>query len=374
MKIGIDARLWTETGVGRYIRNLVKYLQIVDKKNDYVLFVRSDDVGDINFEIRNSNFEIRLVDIRWHTMSEQLYFRKILEKESLDLMHFPYFSLPYMYNRPYIVTIHDLIIHHFPTGKASTLPLPIYHLKRLGYKIILNKAVEKAGRIIVPLQSTKDDVIATLKVKSERIIVTYEGVDEAVLNSETKKIQNKLKTLNNRYFLYVGNVYPHKNIETLIEAFLSLSSEMEDTQLILVGKEDYFYKKIEDRIIKEKIINIKILHDVSDEDLTQMYSNAIAVVMPSFMEGFGLVPLEAMANNCPVIVSDIPAHKEVCRDAAWYFKPTSIKDLSDLLLRFIINKANDIERKRIKGYQRVKDFSWLKMAKETVAIYEQYKR
>jgi len=127
MRIGIDARLWNESGVGRYIRNLVKQLQILDKTNSYVLFVRSEDADRIkNHELKtkDDNWKFVITDIQWHTIEEQLLFPKILNKENLDLVHFPYFSVPIFYNKPYIVTIHDLILHNFPTGKASTMPAP----------------------------------------------------------------------------------------------------------------------------------------------------------------------------------------------------------------------------------------------------------
>src|SRR6185503_16917494 len=100
-KIGIDARLWNETGVGRYIRNLVWNLQELDKSNDYVLFVSSRfKIEDLR--LKNNNWKVIKTDIRWHTIEEQRLFPKILEKENLDLVHFPYFSVPINYNGPYV--------------------------------------------------------------------------------------------------------------------------------------------------------------------------------------------------------------------------------------------------------------------------------
>src|SRR6266498_3613752 len=146
MRIGIDARLWNETGVGRYIRNLVWQLQVLDKKNEYVLFVKPDwkDKKFRDDEATHSRWKIVRTDIQWHTLDEQLVFYKVLENELLDLVHFPYFSIPILYNRPFVITIHDLIINHFSTGKASTLPFPIYHIKRLGYQFVLKQAAKKA--------------------------------------------------------------------------------------------------------------------------------------------------------------------------------------------------------------------------------------
>src|SRR5687768_2081128 len=119
MKIGIDARLWNETGVGRYIRNLVWQLGKIDKENEYVLFVNSGARVQ-GQEFSHERFKIVETNIRWHTVSEQMQFPRLLENENLDLVHFPYFSVPIYYKGPFVITIHDLIINHFPTGKAST--------------------------------------------------------------------------------------------------------------------------------------------------------------------------------------------------------------------------------------------------------------
>ncbi len=219
MKIGIDARLWSETGVGRYIRNLVYNLAVIDKANDYVLFMRSSDADKFKAPSnsvgrQSSRFRVVPVDIRWHTLDEQLKLPQILYKENLDLMHFPYFSIPVGYKRPFVITIHDLIINHFPTGKASKLPLYLYQLKRLGYDYVVKNAVSKAQKIIVPLNAVKEDLIETLGVEQEKITITHEGFDEKIQKKDNNQIVD-----NTKYFLYVGNAYPHKNLDRLIKAF-----------------------------------------------------------------------------------------------------------------------------------------------------------
>jgi hypothetical protein len=162
MRVGIDGRLWNETGVGRYIRNLVYNLADIDKHNEYVVFLRTADVS--KFKVQSSKFKVVVADIRWHTVDEQLKFPHILSKENLDLVHFPYFSVPVRYHRPFVITIHDLIINHFPTGKASKLPLYLYQLKRMGYNYVVKKAVERAEKIIVPLDAVKNDLMKKYQV------------------------------------------------------------------------------------------------------------------------------------------------------------------------------------------------------------------
>jgi len=367
MKIGIDCRLYQETGIGRYIRNLIKNLEISDKKNDYVLFVLSKDVDKLN--IQNPKFRIVKTDIRWHTLSEQLRLPQILNKENLDLMHFPYFSVPIYYKRPFVVTIHDLIINHFSTGKASTLPPYIYKLKFYSYKFVLNQAAKNAKKIIAVSQATKNEIVDYLKIKGNKIAVTYEGVDDKIRNSNIEIRNNllntKCKILNTKYFLYVGNAYPHKNLGRLLKAFKTIKP---DVNLALVIKRDYFYQrlkqKVDDLNLSEKVI---FLDAVKDEELSALYRNAIALVFPSLMEGFGLPVLEAMANNCLVLVSDIPSLKEICVDGAVYFDPYNTQDIAEKM-----NKAclGEYPGKKEKALERSKYFSWEKMARETIKVYE----
>ncbi len=361
MRIGIDCRLWDKTGVGRYIRNLVLNLRKIDKKNEYILFVLSKNYKEINSQLSTLNFQLVVADIRWHTLREQIEFPKILNRENLDLMHFPYFSVPLLYNRPFVVTIHDLIINHFPTGQASTLSFPIYNLKLLGYKFVLAKAAKNAKKIIAVSNATKREILDHLGVDSEKVVVTYEGVDQKLAVSSQKSAVKR------KYFLYVGNAYPHKNLDRLLQAFSILNSH---TNLVLVGKEDYFYKRLKRKVQDLKLSNkVIFLQNVSDEDLTDLYKNALALVVPSLMEGFGLPAMEAMANKCLVLASDIPSLKEVCADAAIYFDPYNPKDIVEKMKEVCFNDLNHFSQKTKKGLERVKLFSWEKMARETLKVY-----
>ncbi len=375
MRIGIDCRLWNESGVGRYTRNLVSNLAKIDKKNIYTLFVLSKDYENVVSQMTNDKWQIVRADIRWHTLAEQIKFPSILNQENLDLVHFPYFSIPIFYNKPFIITIHDLIINHFPTGKASTLPLPIYALKILGYKYIIKKAAKKAKKIITVSNATKMEIIDHLGINSSKITVTYEGVEERISNIkyQKSKINGKWKMLNDKYFLSVGNAYPHKNLERLIDAFFSLlSRKNSDIFLVLVGKENFFYKRLKEKVINMKLEkNILFFGKATDEELSQLYKNALALIMPSLMEGFGLPALEAMRNKCLVLAADIPSLKETCGDAAIYFDPYDIKDIARKMTDVYLNNIYYLSKKIGKGLKRVKLFSWEKMAKETLNVYNE---
>lgn len=153
--------------------------------------------------------------------------------------------------------------------------------------------------------------------------------------------------MKDKYFLYVGNAYPHKNVELLLQA-----ASIAGVRVVFVGKEDYFYKRLG---IKPQT--------VTDAQLSVLYKNAVALVFPSLMEGFGLPPLEALENNCPVVVSDIPVFHEILGGSAIYFDPYSPGDLAKIL-KDIIKKRPPVDSSIVAKY------SWRKMAKETLSVYE----
>ncbi len=370
MNIGIDARLWTETGVGRYIRNLVSGLAKEPGDHVYTLFILRRDREEIRHVLgaNADRFSYIAADFRWHTLREQLLFSRLINTSDVDLVHFPYFSLPVLTRKPYVVTIHDVIIHHFPTGKASTLPLPLYRLKHAGYKQIVARSSKRARAIIVPLVSTKEEVVRTLAVPENKVFVTPEGVDPMLSGSTTA--EHILKRFGAQpYFLYVGNAYPHKNLPTLLNGFARYEKEKPDkkTRLLLVGKTDYFYQKLRGSVTDARVI---FLDFVSDGELAALYRQAVALLAPSLMEGFGLPPLEAMANGCLVIASDIPAHKEICGNVALYFDPESPGQISEKLQESQTMPEAVLAARIRSGKEKAKAYSWQKMVSQTKSVYE----
>lgn len=361
MKIGIDARLWEQTGVGRYIRNLVLNISVLDKKNDYVIFIQKTDLARIEkeLEINSSRFKFVAVDAPWHSITEQIKFLKVLNKEKLDLMHFTYFSLPIFYTGPFILTIHDLIIHHYSTGKASTKVFPVYYAKRFFYKRVIETAAKKAVKIIAVSNATKDEIVDHLGVPSSKIDVIYESAD--------KFISKAPLNLNFPYILYVGNLYPHKNVEKALKAF-KLAKKPKNTKFVVVGKEDFFRKRTEALVESLNLQDdVVFTGKITDEELGSYYAEANATIIPSLMEGFGLPALEAMRNGCLVACSDIPSLKEICRECAIYFNPNEIEDIKRTIEKLFTIKAKSIIEKAEK---KAEYFSWSKMASETLKVYE----
>ncbi len=172
------------------------------------------------------------------------------------------------------------------------------------------------------------------------------------------------------YLLYVGNAFPHKNLEHLIKAFKTILSLEPSLELVLVGEIDDFYKSFQ-TLCKEMGIekNVIFAGRVSDRELKQLYQNALIYVFPSLCEGFGLPGLEAMKNGLPVVSSDSSCLPEIYGDAALYFNPQNTEEMVKAILEPLNNK--ELRDKLIKkGYKRIKKFSWQKCAQETLEIYK----
>lgn len=173
MKILIDARLWgpKNTGNGRYTKELVENLTKVDSKNNYIIFLRKETFDKINFPV---NFVKVLADFKHYSFEEQFKLPILIKKFKPDLVHFPHFNVPIFYFGKFIVTIHDMIMHKYKNGSATTRKFPIYQIWRIGYYLSFIKAVFGSVKIIVPSNYVKNEIINFYQINPEKIEITYE--------------------------------------------------------------------------------------------------------------------------------------------------------------------------------------------------------
>ncbi len=359
-KIGIDARLYNKTGVGVYIRNLLHYLQIQNQDNlIYYVYLMPEEYDTVNFS--SNNFIKRRSPYKWHTVSEQLGFYLQLYKDKLDLMHFTYFSYPVLYRRKFIATIHDTILLDYKTGRASTKNSLIYKIKHFFFRYVIASQITNAIQIITPTQTVKQNLINIYGNKYDsKIYVIYEGVDYEMFTK--KQNESLVEKMPKKFYLYVGNFYPHKNVETLIRAF---ADTIIDTKLLLVGPDDYFSQRIRNLIKQLKQTDrIVIYNNASTEDLIYFYKNACALVHPSLAEGFGLPLIEAAYFQLPIFASNIPVFKELMHDTFHAFDPTDVSSLTALF--------NEEENHRIiPDYSSILiKYSFQKMSQEIEAMYK----
>lgn len=388
MKILIDARMYglEHAGIGRYVMNLVHQLVAIDKSNNYQILLKNnkqqeDLISNFKFSLKTSNFKFQIVNIPHYSLQEQLELPKILSQLDFDLAHFPHFNVPIFFNKPYAVTIHDLINHSY-RGRSITTRFPLlYWIKYLGYKFGFSSAVYKAKKIIVPSKAVKDDLLSYYEIDPSRIEVTYEGVDEVFSSKfkvqSVKFILNKYK-IKTPYIIYTGSAYPHKNLSKLIRAVKILNERYqlnEKLLLVLASSRSVFTERLMEFIRSEDADDhVKFLGFIPDKDLAQLYKSARAFISPSFSEGFGLPAVEAMASGCPIVCSNIPVFREVYFNAPIYFNPSQEEDIAKSINQVI--SLSKQERARIiqKGFDRAKQFSWEKMAEETLKVYEKILR
>lgn len=369
MKIGIDARFFGSIGkgLGRYTQKLIENLEKVDKKNQYYIFLRQENWNE--YQPQNKKFLKILANIPWYGFREQFQLPKILKKFELDLVHFPHFNVPFFYKGKFIVTIHDLILFHYSTKRVSTLSPLIYFFKEIAYRLVIRNAVKKSEKIIAVSRYTKRDIEKYFRVSKEKIVVTYEAIDPIrKITSESKEKILKKYGIIKPYILYVGNVYPHKNLERLILVFREIIKKHPHLHLVLVGKEDYFYKRLKKYASQNFVKNVIFTDYVPDEHLFVIYREARLYVFPSLYEGFGLPPLEAMAENIPVASSNGSCLPEILGDAAAYFDPKTTTEMAEVIEKAIFDE--ELRQNLIqKGKERIKKYSWEEMAKETLEIY-----
>ncbi len=407
--IGIDARFFgpKSKGLGRYTQKLVENLEKIDFKNQYVIFLRKENFKE--YQPQNQNFKKILTDYRWYSLAEQIFMPIEIYRQEIDLMHFPHFNAPIFYFGKFVVTIHDLILRHFPTRRASTLGFLKYWLKNLAYKIVIWLAIYRAKKIIVPSEYVKKDIVSSFGVNERKIFVTYEGVPD-ILNSPQPSLESREGApplilrggwgeLNKFYLLYVGNAYPHKNLENLIRAFEILVKDFKkDIQLVLVGEKDYFYKRLENETfnnchsgpVSQYGVNssrnpepgFRVEHGmtnignrvifagfVPDDELDELYKNASLYVFPSLCEGFGLPPLEAMSHGVPVLSSSATCLPEILGNAAIYFDAKNPQDMVKKINKVL--EDDNLRQELIShGYEQVKKYSWGRMAEQTLQVYQ----
>lgn len=358
MKIAIDARE-IRTSTGRYIERLIHYLQRIDKKNEYIILLKPKDMN--SWEPVNPNFKKIATPYREFSFGEQIGFLKQLNKLGVDLVHFGMVQQPAFYRGKTITTMHDLTTLRFKNPAKNPL---VFWFKQRVYAWLNKRVAKKSDAIITPTEFVKNDIVKYSNISPNKITVTLEAADKLSGNSAVYK-----PLLNKQYIMYVGRPTPHKNLARLIDAFVELQKKHPQLHLVLAGKKDFNYKLHESRVEKDNIKNVIFTDFIEDSELAWLYENTAAYVFPSLSEGFGLPGLEAMTHGAPVVSSSATCLPEVYGDAAVYFDPNNTLDMASAIDSVISDKKL-ASRLTSKGKKRVKKFSWEKMAKQTLEVYE----
>jgi len=372
-KIGIDARLYSQTGVGIYLRNLLYFLEKIAKKGIFFyIYLLPEDYDKVKF--KSKYFLKKLTNSRWHSFSEQINFASILYKDDLDLVHFTYFSYPVLYRKKFISTIHDVTPIFYKTGRASTKNQILYEVKYRAFKFVMSQQVKNAQIIITPSHFVKKQLVEIYgQSYASRIQPIYEGVDFELIETVNRhpelvsgskfRFRNKFGMTKTPFFIYVGNFYPHKNLELLIQAFAKVKG---NTNLILIGPDDFFSNRLI-QLIKQLNQSKRIIffHNPKRSDMVFFYKNALALIHPSLSEGFGLPLVEAAYFNLPIIAANIEVFKELLNNKYISFNPLSVKDIAEKIIFFLKQKT------KVEYGNLLNKFSFEKMVIETYKLYQQ---
>jgi len=354
--------LVTTLGTGSmdlYARKLAEHLDVPKLYSD--IYQRNAELFNIPLLCRTA---MKTAWKDWH-------FIRMLKQEN-SIVHLPNHHLGrygVFLKVPYISTVHDLLRYFDLNGYNIFIHRP--NLRDKLYLSLDYRGVEKATRVIAVSHTTKLDLVQHLGIPEEHISVVYEGIDHRVFKPVAHRLVDYL------YLLFVGSEHPRKNFVGLLKAFSKLKSESEfkDLELVKVGNaggpEAEFRKETLQAISQLGLSNDVVFTDyISEEDLTAYYSGAECFILPSFYEGFGFPPLEAMACGCPVIASNVSSLPEVVGKAAIQISPHDVDGLAKGIQEVLTNR--NLRQKMIQeGFKQAHKFAWECAAQETLQVYQE---
>jgi len=367
-KVVIDARLagLKNAGIGRYIQMLMEHLEQINRLIDKPINIQTIRTGP-----------------RHYSLKEQLLFSSILKREHPDLVHFPHFNVPLLYNKPFVVTIHDLLWHERIGFSATTLPKWMYLIKYLGYRMVLRHAVLKSKAIIVPSEWVKNKIVERFSEVEGKINVIYEGVSDifkrslratvgsaAISEIATSSLDKLRAPRNDEFIIYTGSLYPHKNVGIILNVLKHFS----DLKLVVACARSVFWEKfkleVDRRCLEDRVV---LAGFVSDEELVGLYRRAIAFVFPSLSEGFGLPGLEAMAAGLPLLVPDALGFPEAVENGknGYLADPDNIEDWVEKAEKILFSPVLQNSMRKYSRYLAETKFSWEECARENLKVYRQ---
>ena len=347
-------------GISRYFNELQKGISSIKDNtveipillsNNYYLS-NNQHVKFINF-LKNKNFRGKTT---LFNMLNKPYSILKLKQQNYDIFHPTYYDpyfLQYLGNKPFVITVHDMIHEKFPDNFSRSD-------KTTQYKKLL---CSKATKIIAISKNTKKDLIEILGIDESKIEVIYHG------NSFSAAYNNSMKIdIPKKYILYVGTRNGYKNFNRFIKAVSKILIKNHDLNLVCAGGGAFSHKEL--TLLNELRIANKVLqYSIDDTTLAYLYKNALMFIFPSLYEGFGIPILEAFSCGCPVICSNTSSFPEIAKDAAIYFDPYCEASMYNAINK-MLNDKRVREELINKGKKRVVFFSWDKAVYNTLNVYK----
>jgi len=376
MTIGVDIRLLSRarsSGIEEYTKNVLAHMIPL--------------AGNVKFKLFYSGMKDTLVRYPWMEADNvELFYKRVPNKilsaasrfmgqphldklmKGVDVFFSPHFYITALSPEcKRVVTFHDLSFLHHP--QFFSFDRNLWNTLQMNPK----GQAHSADKIIAISNSTAQDLVNEYGVNPEKIKVIYSGVLNEFKKIDSEEVIIKVRekyNLPKKFIFYLGTIEPRKNIRSIIDAFEILKRDFgfEDHYLVIAGAKGWLYKDIFKKMEQGQFAKfIKYIDFVEDNDRPAMYNAAELLVYPSFFEGFGFQPLEAMACGTPVVSSNVSSIPEVVHDAALLVDPYNVKELYSAIREVLTNEPF---RKDLiwKGSNRVRNFTWQKTAHETLEV------
>ena len=362
MRLGLDVRLtyYTSGGISKYIQHLAADLPMLAPQHEHIHLYRRGHAKTFSLHARR-------VDC-WtpaHHRLEALALSVEAALHRLDLLHSPDFIPPLRGGRRSVITVHDLTFLRQPQFLTAD--------SRRYYNGQIKRAVRQASAISADSQATKDDLVNLLSVPPEKVRVIHLGLDRDYRPLAEEEVSSALAWLNlpRGYILFVGTFEPRKNVPGLLRAYALLRQQWPDAPpLVLVGHRGWLFGEAA-ALARELGVepHVRWLENLPSADLPAVYNGAGVLALVSHYEGFGFPVLEAMGCGVPCVIADRASLPEIAGEAALTLNPDDIEAIADALGRALTDSALR-ESLRQKGFERAKQFTWEKTARETLALYE----
>lgn len=363
---GYEANTKQRLGSSQIAFEILRNLEKIDKKNEYTILLPSEPMEDMPKERRGWVYKQLRPSRLWTRIALPIALYRAKPKP--DVIFSPTHYIPRFSPVKRVGIIFDLSYLHFPEFFQKG---DLWQLTNWSKYSILN-----ADHIITISNFTKQDIIKQYGISREKITAVHPGYNSDIFrpvknDSKIKKVQDKYK-ISEKYLIFIGTIQPRKNLLRLIESF----SKIDDLQLVIIGKssgegrQGWMYGDIlrrpQELDIEERIIFTGF---IPNEDLVCLLNGAVAFILPSLWEGFGIPVVEAMACGVPVIVSNVSSLPEVVGKAGLLIDPKSVNQIEQSI-RLISTDTKLRLNKSKQGLEQAKKFSWVKMAKSVLKVLE----
>jgi glycosyltransferase involved in cell wall biosynthesis len=350
----VDARMAWASGIGTYIRNLVPQVARLAQSWRFTLIVDRDSMRSLDWATPNA---LRQASAGIYSIAEQIEIPTIVPADA-DLYWATHYNFPLLTRKPLVVTIHDMAHLRLPEFTNS-------NVKHAYARFMFTMARRRAAGLLFVSQFTRNEFESLVGSSNGTSAVVHNGVAPEWFAPTADESRDP--PLAQPYFLYVGNIKPHKNVLTLLAAFEEVSRSI-DVRLVLAGRSENL--RTGDSSVLSKVAAVpkaSFLGELENATLRRYVRNAAALIVPSTYEGFGLPALEAMAAGCPAIVSRAASLPEICGDAALYFDHQNPAELAKRMLEIARDPAirNDLIAR---GRAHARQFDWHSSAEQTHAL------